>query len=83
VNSPTFGGRLPLSAAIFSKIFLKIKGNFYKEISLFLMSELSSLFIGNSKISLFLKKNLPLDHQKKFICMVLTKQGLNSYGKMI
>jgi hypothetical protein len=33
------------------------------------MSELPSLFIANSKISLFLKKNLPLDHPKKFTCM--------------
>jgi hypothetical protein len=32
------------------------------------MSELSSLFVTNSKISLFLKKNLPLDHRKK-VCM--------------
>jgi hypothetical protein len=28
VNSPTFSERLPLSAAIFSKIFLKIRGIF-------------------------------------------------------
>jgi hypothetical protein len=33
------------------------------------MSELPSLFIANSKISLFLKKNLPHDHQKKITCM--------------
>jgi hypothetical protein len=63
VNSPTFSGRLPLSAAIFSKIVLKIRDIFkIKEISLFLISKLSSLFIANSKISLFLKNNLPLDH---------------------
>jgi hypothetical protein len=70
VNSPTFSGRLPLSAAILSKIFLKIRGIFTNlRISLFLMSELPSLFIANSKISLYLKKNLPLDHRKKFTCM--------------
>jgi hypothetical protein len=66
VNSPTLSGKLPLPAAIFSMIFLKIRVfSQIKEISLFLMSELSSLFIANSKISLFLRKNLPLDHRKK------------------
>jgi hypothetical protein len=33
------------------------------------MSEFPSLFNVSSKTSLFLKKNLPLDHQKKFTCM--------------
>jgi hypothetical protein len=70
VNSPTFRGRLPISAAVFSKIFLEIRGIFTNLKNLpILMSELPSLFIANSKISLFLKKNLPLDHQKKFTCM--------------
>jgi hypothetical protein len=32
------------------------------------MPELPSLFIANSNISLFLKKNLPFDHQEKFTC---------------
>jgi hypothetical protein len=35
------------------------------------MSDFPSLFIANSKISLFLKKNLPLDHRKKFTCMMI------------
>jgi hypothetical protein len=63
VNSPTLGGRLPFFSAIFSKIFLKL-GVFsqIKEISPFLMSEFTSLFIAYSKNSLFLKKNLPPDH---------------------
>jgi hypothetical protein len=42
------------------------------------MSELPSLFIANSKISLFLKKNLPLEHQKKVHMYALMKKNLNN-----
>jgi hypothetical protein len=41
------------------------------------MSELPSLFIANSKISQFLKKNLPLDHPKKFLCMNSTYKKMS------
>jgi hypothetical protein len=33
------------------------------------VSELPYLFIANSKSPSFLKKNLPLDYQKKFTCV--------------
>jgi hypothetical protein len=55
-----------------SHIFKDFSLNKRYFISLFLMSELSSFFIANSKISLFLKKNLPLDHQKKFTCFEMS-----------
>jgi hypothetical protein len=62
VNTPTFRWRLAFSAAMFSKIFLKIRGIFtnLRNLPLFLFQNFS-LFIANSKISLFLKKNLPLN----------------------
>jgi hypothetical protein len=41
------------------------------------MTELPSLFIANSKIALFLKKNLPLDHQKKITYMHYAHPSVN------
>jgi hypothetical protein len=65
----------------FQRLFLKYEVfSQIKEISLFFISKLSSLFIANSKISLFLKKNLPLDHQKKFTCICIMTVALDIFA---